>query len=168
MKAIIDFFEGRFDLALNPMLEMYAFAAESSMWQFWPCLPLLYNDRPEESLKFIDTKVKEPGQDIISQLIIFMKYVIIGDKDKLQSLLAPDFVKHVQIDSQLSWHMAGFYSYIGEKEKSLEWLENAVNRGFINYPFLNEYDKLLNNVREEEGFKKLMKRVKHEWENFEA
>jgi hypothetical protein len=33
---------------------------------------------------------------------------------------------------------------------------------------LNEYDPLLENIRGEERFKKLMKRIKHEWENFEG
>jgi hypothetical protein len=47
-------------------------------------------------------------------------------------------------------------------------LEYATSRGFINYPFLNEYDPLLENIRGEPRFKKLMERVKHEWENFEV
>ena len=88
-------------------------------------------------------------------------------RDKIASLLTPDFIQATRRDSQLSSHMAAFYSYLGEKDKSLEWLENAVDQSFINYPFFNEYDKLLNNIRGEERFKKLMERVKYEWENFE-
>jgi hypothetical protein len=42
-----------------------------------------------------------------------------------------------------------------------------VNRGFINYPFLKEYDPLLENLRGDERFNKLMSRVKKELENFE-
>ena len=48
------------------------------------------------------------------------------------------------------------------KNEALYWLENAVNLGFINYPFFNDYDPLLDNIREEERFRKLMKRVKKE------
>jgi hypothetical protein len=89
-----------------------------------------------------------------------------GDKAKMSSLLTLEFVKTIQVDCQYSWHMAAFYSYLNEKDQSLFWLENAVDRGFINYPMLNEYDKLLSNVRNEERFKKLLIRVKQEWENF--
>ena len=64
--------------------------------------------------------------------------------------------------------MATFYSYLDDKEQSIDWLENAVDRGFINYPFLSEHDKLLRNIRGEERFKKLIEKVKHEWENFEV
>jgi len=49
----------------------------------------------------------------------------------------------------------------------LDWLENAVRLEFINYPFLNQYDSFLKNVRGEERFKMLMERVEYEWEHFE-
>jgi hypothetical protein len=49
----------------------------------------------------------------------------------------------------------------------LEWLEQAVDLGLIHYHLLNEFDPLLNNIRSDERFKKLMDRVKHEWETFE-
>jgi non-specific serine/threonine protein kinase len=82
--------------------------------------------------------------------------------------MTPDFVKSIQMDLQYSYHFATFYSFLGEEEKSLEFLENAVNRGFINYPLIAEIDPLLENIRGEERFKKLMERVKYEWENFEV
>jgi disulfide oxidoreductase YuzD len=56
---------------------------------------------------------------------------------------------------------------LDEKKEALDWLENAVNRGIINYPFINTYDSFLDNIRGEERFKKLMERVKKEWEEFE-
>jgi disulfide oxidoreductase YuzD len=63
--------------------------------------------------------------------------------------------------------MADFYGLLGDKEKALDWLEHAVKRGFINYPYMNEYDPYLENIRGEPRFKELMKRVKAEWERFE-
>jgi len=167
LRGFVYFFEGKFDLAFNPLQEMYSFDSESPMWQLWKSLILIYNDRPEESYEFINSKIKEPAQDSLVTLLLCLKYAIAGDKEKFSSLLSPDFVKHVQMDCQLSWHLSAFYSYINEKTKSLDWLENAVNRGFINYPLLSEHDKLLNNVRGEERFKKLMIRAKFEWENFD-
>jgi hypothetical protein len=57
---------------------------------------------------------------------------------------------------------------LGEMDKALYWLENTVNCGFINYPFMAEIDPFLENIRGEERFKKLLERVKYEWENFEV
>jgi hypothetical protein len=53
------------------------------------------------------------------------------------------------------------------RDEALEWLENAINKGFINYPEL-EGDRYLDNLRGEERFKRLMERVKAEWEHFEV
>ena len=77
-------------------------------------------------------------------------------------------IDYCRNDEVFSLILAEGYSLIGEKEKALEWLENAVERGFINYHFLNQYDPFLENIRSEARFKELMKRVKYEWENFEV
>ena len=70
-------------------------------------------------------------------------------------------------DITYSWFVAVGFAIIDEKEKALDWLENAVNWGFINYPLLSENDPFLENIRHEARFKKLMEKVKVEWENFE-
>jgi hypothetical protein len=88
-------------------------------------------------------------------------------KEALQSMSA-DLHITARRDGWWSWNMAEAYALINEKDKAFDWLENAVNRGFINYPFLNEYDPFLQNIWGEERFKKLMKRVKYQWEHFEV
>jgi hypothetical protein len=64
--------------------------------------------------------------------------------------------------------MPDYYSLIHENELAFKYLDNAEIRGFINYPWLSEIDPFLENIRGEERFKKLMERVKYEWENFEV
>ena len=168
MKAIHHLFLGNFKIAQKGILDMHKIVPESSIWQLWNSIILLYNERPDETYEFINRNVKEPGQDLLAQLVIFLKYVLKGEKNKLPSLLTSDFLKYSQMDCQLSWHMATFYSYLDDKDQSLVWLNNAVARGFINYPFLSEHDKLLNNIRGEKRFLNLMKKVKYEWENFKV
>ena len=62
------------------------------------------------------------------------------------------------------------YALMGFKEESVEWIEKGVHctLPFINYPFLSESDPLLENIRGEQKFKKLIEHVKYEWENFEV
>jgi TolB-like protein len=166
--GINHFMNGRFDLAIDPFLHISKLYPEAGMWKLWKALALMYNNLTTEAYDFLCETVKEPGQESIDSLLIFLKYALKGDKEKMSSLLTPDFVKAMQFDCQYSWHLAAFCAYFGENENSLKWLDNAVSRGFINYPMLSQYDKLLDNVRGEERFKKLMERVKYEWENFEV
>jgi hypothetical protein len=57
---------------------------------------------------------------------------------------------------------------IDEKERALDWLERDVDLGMINYPLMNELDPFLKNIRAEEKFRKLMARVKKEWDEFQV
>ena len=82
-------------------------------------------------------------------------------------MLTTELIAQIQRDLQHSYHIGTFYSYLDEKESALNWLENSVERGFINYPLINNQDPFLENIRSEPRFKKLMERVKYEWKNFE-
>jgi non-specific serine/threonine protein kinase len=62
--------------------------------------------------------------------------------------------------------MATGYALIEERDAALDWLENAICRGFINYPFLSRYDPLLVNIRQERRFTDLMEKVRSQWERF--
>jgi hypothetical protein len=93
-------------------------------------------------------------------------YALQGKKKEALDVVTPQLEIAAKGVEYLSRDMAHGYALIGEKEKALDWLKNAVDRGFIAYPFLNDYDPFLENIRGEERFKKLMERVKYEWENF--
>ena len=64
-----------------------------------------------------------------------------------------DLVDAAKVDWQYSWEVAAGYALVGELDEALEWLENAVRRGFLNYRFLSEYDPLLENLRATNGSK---------------
>ena len=164
----VHFCSGRYEMAVDSFLAAYKLSPGNTANQFFKALMLLYNDQADEAYDFIDEVVDESIMNTYTWLALFIKYTITKDKEKVASLLQkPEIVAQMQIDLQNSFLIATFCSYLNEREEALNWLENAVNRGFINY-LLYEHDKLLSNVREEKRFKKLMERVKYEWENFEV
>ncbi len=167
-KGLVQFMTGHFESALNHLSEAYNLASEASMWQLWKSLALLYNGRINETIEFLSSVVKESWEDSISGFLVFLLYLLKGDAEGMRKALSDELIKSLQTDCQYSWHMASLYSYINDRDKSLEWLENAVNRGFINFKMLSEYDPLLENIRGDERYKDLMKRVKYEWENLEV
>jgi len=83
-------------------------------------------------------------------------------------LVDENFLLWAKKDFQYSLWVAEAFAMINKKSDALNWLENSVDHGFVNYPFINDYDPLLKNISSEERFKKLMERVKYEWENFEV
>ena len=57
---------------------------------------------------------------------------------------------------------------VGAKEEVLLWLERTIERGMINYPFLCEHDRCLDNIRSDARSGRVMTQARREWERFEA
>jgi hypothetical protein len=51
-------------------------------------------------------------------------------------------------------------------ERALHWLEIAVDRGFINHPFLVRHDPFFEGLRSQPRFQKLLETVRDRWEKF--
>jgi hypothetical protein len=71
-------------------------------------------------------------------------------------------------DFQSAYWKTECLALIGEKELALDCLELDVDLGMSNYPLMSTLDPFLDNIRGEERFKKLMERVKYEWEHLEV
>jgi non-specific serine/threonine protein kinase len=160
--------EGNLEGALGPMRKMYTMEPENVFYRYVYVNFLTRIQRIEEANSIIDMLVKEAPQVSFVQLALFRKLALQEKKKEALEIVTPELKNIVAWDEQSSWEIAASYALIGQDRDALDWLENAVNRGFINYPFLNEYDPLLENIRSEPLFKKLMDRVKYEWENFEV
>ena len=96
------------------------------------------------------------------------KAAIEGNQKEALKWYTPDYEVWAGRDFQLSYFVSQIYSIANLKKEALDWLEHAVDIGMINYPFMNEHDSLLENIHNEIRFKKLMIKVKQEWENFEV
>ena len=167
MLAMLRYYEGRFEDALESLHKPMQMEPENPLFIYLYVWCLASNQRFEEAFSLIEKMVKIAPEHFLTQMGLFLKYALKGEKEKIQNLLTKDFKNTVKREIW-SHGVAFFYLLLGQKEDALDWLENVVNRGFINYPFLNEYEPLLENIRGEERFKKLMERVKYEWENFSA
>ena len=141
---------------------------ENPYCQFSYALILSYHNQLSEACPIIDHSAMVNPNHTLTKLGLMLKYGLQGEKEKAFQEMTPDFQKTCQHDYSFSHHLAGVFTLLGEKKEALNWLESAVNCGLFNYPLLNEYDPFLENIRNEPSFKKLMERVKYEWENFEV
>ena len=163
-----DYFSGQFISAVENCSKAYNMQPENPMTTFWYAISLAYVKRYKEAIAIVEKHLKNPDRDNMTQQAHFLKLILTRDMEGISQLSSEDFFSKCKKDLQHSYHNASFYAFLDQKESAFEWLENAVNRGFINYPFMNEIDPFLENIRGEPRFKKLMQRVKKEWESFEV
>ncbi|MCK4890610.1 MAG: hypothetical protein KAS97_11815, partial [Candidatus Aminicenantes bacterium] len=166
-KGYPHFYSGAFNKALTEWSKLYKLYPDVPLSWFYYTLGLAYNNRVDEVISLIDIKVKTFPDHILSKILLMLKYALINDTEKLNQILTPELITTCKRDGMYSHHLAGIFAIANEKDQALDWLENAINAGFINYPMLSEKDIFLENIRTEKRFKLLMKRVKKEWENFE-
>jgi len=160
--------EGRFDLPVEYLTKWIHREPQNPVGIFFSAQFLAYCNHFKEASTLVSKNARLDMKDMFTKLSLFVKYAIEGDKKRIKELLTVDFVKTARRDCQNSYFVSGLFALSGMKDEAFDWLENAVDRGFINYPFISEFDPFLKDIRSEPRFKKLMERVKHEWENFEV
>jgi serine/threonine protein kinase len=167
--AIAHFYTGRFALAADTMLRDPAFASLAlPLPRFWTAYFLAYANRAEEALALLDRAEPEAAGNHLVQSARVLKCALRGDRQQLDALMTPHFIAAAKRDFAYSSFVAQSCAILDEKDLALDWLENAVNRGFTNYPFLNDYDPFLARLRGEPRYEQLMRRVKKEWKEFDA
>lgn len=156
--------DGHFDLSVDAYRRLLALT-DKNIDRFQLSYVLACRKRFEEARALLEPIGS--ADDIIVQLSRFLKLALNGEKKKVPELLKSEVFVTIRRDCLYSTWVAEFYALLDEKEQALDWLENAVKRGFINYPYLNEYSPFFAKLRSDPRFEKLMVRVKGEWERFE-
>jgi non-specific serine/threonine protein kinase len=168
LNALQPFYGGDFELALVRLRKVHERYPDNPYARFGYALLLAYYGRREEAFALFDLNAKDHPDLALAILGIMFKHAILGEKKSVFKLMTDDLRKTCLRDSTYGHHLAGIFALLGERSEALDWLGRAVTAGFINYPLLADKDPFLANIRGEERFKKLMKRVKYEWEHFEV
>lgn len=165
---LVPWMKGELESATKGVEEWYNQDPDDQIRAFYLGHLLAWTGRHEESLRLAEKMVRQDPGDGMGQTLRFLALAINGRADVAKKAISPSMRESIWMDFHLPWPMAEGYALLGDKDEALRWLERAVEKGNFNYPLWNELDPLLANIRGEPRFKKLMERVKHEWENFEV
>jgi TolB-like protein/tRNA A-37 threonylcarbamoyl transferase component Bud32 len=166
-QGMLHFYDGQYPAALDQCRRFYEADTASPLSQFFYAWMLVCNEDRDEAFSIIDASAKSTPDNVCTRFGLLLKYGVLKDRKKAFGEMTSDFQRTCKRDPEWSYYVALMLSLLDAKPEALDWLENAVNRGFINYPAL-ERTPLLDNLRGEERFKKLLERAKYEWEHFEA
>ena len=168
MPGFVEIMRGRFGAALPYYEKMSQMDPDNQTTQLWYAWVLGLNDRKNEIGEVVDRFVKKDTQSIAAQMGLFLKYALLGDTKRALQCATPELLSAAQGVEFYSRFLTDSYALVNQKEEAIHWMENDVNLGFINYPYLSELNPLLAEIRGEVRFEQLMERVKHEWEHFEV
>jgi TolB-like protein/predicted Ser/Thr protein kinase len=167
VRGLCSFYDCRFGPAAERARAFYGADSTSPIAQQLYAEFLAYNGQRDEALSVIDRVDASRSRNVQIVFSLLLESALLKDREAALRLMTPDFRKTCRRDYEWSYFVGSYLSLLGEKDEALDWLENAVNRGFINYPFM-QCDPLLAGIRGDERFEKLMERAKYEWEHFEV
>jgi eukaryotic-like serine/threonine-protein kinase len=168
MSANVPMFAGRFADALEPSRRMFALDPVTPVLRANYVMVLSYNNRIDEAEALTDGLVVQPDSDVATWWIGMSRAAWRGDRAEVLRLADSPYREAAAWDQEIPWLLASAHGAVGAKDEALFWLDAAISRGMINYPFLSEHDRYLDSVRGDARFRQLMERARREWERFEV
>ncbi len=159
---------GEFGRALAPFERALNRDPRNPMLQLAYAQVLALNGRLEEAVAILEALPAVAGETLFSQLGTFYAHALRGDRQAALLSVSKELTSGAGADLNYAWLMAQAYALIDETASALEWLNIAVERGFINFPLLHHLDPFLEKVRREPGFAQLIENTRERWEAFEV
>ncbi|MEX2578502.1 MAG: protein kinase [Verrucomicrobiales bacterium] len=168
-RAWIEFTDGKFEEALIHSRRACELDPENFVSRWGHVVHLAGSGLTDEACDEIDRFFPQISELPWSRSFLPYKAALRGNRAEALRLIEPDVVDFMWDDEYCSWQMATMFSMVGELDESMKWLTHAaLDRGFVNYPFLSRKDMMLKNLRADPRFALLMERVEKLWEGIEA
>jgi len=158
--------EGRFAEGLPYYEKMYSMSSENPAVRLFTAWIYSWNELEDRAIVLLDLIIRETPDTIFAPLAMFMKYVLLGEREKALASLPPQALAAAQQVEVFSRCLMEFYALLGETDKALDWLEKTVERGFTNYPYLAQHAIYLKSIRREQRFHQILEKVKIKWKEF--
>jgi serine/threonine protein kinase len=162
------FMGGEFPEALEYYQRAYHLDSNSAVVRHFNVHGLMLNKRFDEACAMAETMERDLPEAGYTWLSTFFKHVLRDEKSKALETVSEQVEETGRFDETYSYWLSEGYALLDEKAQALDWLENAVNRGFLNYPYLSKHAPFFGNIRGEPRFLDVMARVESEWEQFEV
>jgi TolB-like protein/Flp pilus assembly protein TadD len=166
--ASVPLFAGRFSEAVEPARRMFALDQITPIWRANYVMALSYNQQLDEAEALTEDVAAQPDSDVGTWWMGMWRAAWRGDRAEVLRLADGPYQQAAAWDQEIPWMLASAHAAVGAKDEALVWLDAAISRGMINYPFLSEHDPNFDSVRNDPRFRPLMERARREWERFEV
>ncbi len=166
--AFADVMEGNFAQSVGPYRQMFEMDPSNPMARLFYIWILILNQREVEAGVILEGFAPEMRETLPARIAFFLVYAMAGEREKAEAVLTPEIEDVATASDVFPRFLAQGFALAGLPAKAIHWLEIAVARGFVNYPFLTRHDPAFVSLRLDPRFERLMETVRVRWEMFEA
>jgi serine/threonine protein kinase len=167
MSGMVAMFDGDYPEALTWTQRAVDIDPANPTPRMMHAMMLAANGRRDEGVAILDVVARDPSLMAWARLAPAMACALRGERERLLGIVTPELRAAAKWDEIFSWWLADCFALVNERDAAIDFLELAVTFGFINLPWLSEYEPFLANLRGEPRFVRLMERVRKAWEAFE-
>ena len=134
----------------------------------WPyVLSLIHSQQSNKALEVLEAAPEEKTPTIAGRVCLLLKLALQGKRSEATECIGEELLAGAWNVEWWSWCVGECYAFIEEDTLALDWLEHAVERGFIHYPYLSEHSSILRKLDDNPRFQELLGKVRIAWEQFE-
>lgn len=168
MPAFADLMEGRLAAAVRPYREMFEMDRTNPMARLFYVWVLLLNRRRADAEALVAACPSDLRDTLPARLMRFLALACAGKARQAQGVLNARVEEAGRTTDVFARFLAQGFACAGLHDAALRWLQTAIERGFINYPFLARHDPTFKTLRADPRFQQLLRGVRVRWQAFRA
>lgn len=168
LPGFADASEGKLDSAVEPYRQMFEMDPGNPMARLFYVWALALNRRTDAVGAIVEAFPPEVRDTVPARLAQFLAHALSGHHRDASAVVTADIEAVATANDVFARFLAHGYALAGVPDRAMHWLTVAIDRGFINYPFLARYDPFFEGFRSHPRFQELMETVRERWERFEA
>jgi TolB-like protein/Flp pilus assembly protein TadD len=168
MPAFADIMEGKLAAAIKPYRQMLEMDQGNPMARLFYAWILLLNGRRAAARALVAAFPKDVRGSLPARIALFLTRTAARERRAAQAALTAQVEALAGAPDVFPRFLAQGFALAGMREPALKWLQVAIERGFINYPFLARHDPCFKALRHDSRFQELLAMVRERWQQFEA
>ena len=167
LPGFADAMDGNFAAAVEPYRQMFEMDPGNPMGRLFYVWALALNRRMDAIGAIVEGFPAETRDSVPARLAFFLAHALAANRRDASRGPHPGDRAITTATDVFPRILAQGYALAGDAERALHWLAIAVERGFINHPFLARHDPFFERIRNHPAFQKLIDTVRDRWESFE-
>jgi TolB-like protein len=168
MPGFAELLEGNFAAAIEPYRHMCDMDPGNPMGRLFYVNVLVLNGWTDSAQAVADAFPPEVRETVPARIAIFLARALARQDATAHAARIEEIEGLATAADVFPRMIAQGCALAGMPARALPWLAIAVDRGFINYPFLARYDPCFAPLRGLRQFQELMEVVQDRWQRFEA